>query len=88
MDNATATKPLATATAVSRLSNEAGRALLTVRGQHFVIDSPGALEGPNEAPQPRRAGAVRAGFLLCVPVREGRPGTGYALARCRRNRCR
>ncbi len=59
MDNATATKPLATATAVSRLSNEAGRALLTVRGQHFVIDSPGALEGPNEAPNP-------AELVLCA----------------------
>lgn len=59
MENATATKPLATATAVSRLSNEAGRALLTVRGQHFVVDSPGALEGPNEAPNP-------AELVLCA----------------------
>lgn len=44
--------PLATASATSRLSNEAGRALLTMRGQHLVTDSPPTLGGPNEAANP------------------------------------
>jgi uncharacterized OsmC-like protein len=43
---------LATATASGRLSNEPGRALLTVRGQHIVTDSPPTLGGPNEAANP------------------------------------
>jgi uncharacterized OsmC-like protein len=44
--------PLATATLSCRLSNEPGRALLTARGQHFLVDSPPPLGGPNEAPNP------------------------------------
>jgi uncharacterized OsmC-like protein len=44
--------PLATASASCRLSNEPGRALLTIRGQHVVTDSPPALGGPNEAANP------------------------------------
>lgn len=44
--------PLATASATSRLSNEPGRALLTMRGQHLVTDSPPTLGGPNEAANP------------------------------------
>lgn len=43
---------LATATAGCRLSNEPGRALLAVRGQHLVTDSPPVLGGPNEAANP------------------------------------
>ena len=43
---------LATATSSSRLSNESGRALLTIRGQHVVTDSPPVLGGPNEAANP------------------------------------
>ena len=43
---------LATASASCRLSNESGRALLTIRGQHVVTDSPPTLGGPNEAPNP------------------------------------
>lgn len=46
------TTPLATATASCRLSNEPGRALITIRGQHVVTDSPPTLGGPNEAPNP------------------------------------
>lgn len=46
------TAKLATASASARLSNEPGRALLTVRGQHAVTDSPPTLGGPNEAPNP------------------------------------
>ncbi|RPH44764.1 MAG: OsmC family peroxiredoxin [Burkholderiales bacterium] len=48
----TATAPLATSTSSCRLSNEPGRGLLTVRGQHVVTDSPPTLGGPNEAPNP------------------------------------
>jgi uncharacterized OsmC-like protein len=43
---------LATASASCRLSNEPGRALLAVRGQHVVTDSPPTLGGPNEAANP------------------------------------
>jgi len=43
---------VATASASSRLSNEPGRALLTIRGQHVVTDSPPTLGGPNEAVNP------------------------------------
>ena len=46
------TAKLATATAGCRLSNEPGRAMLTMRGQHVVTDSPPTLGGPNEAPNP------------------------------------
>lgn len=46
------TAKLAAATASCRLSNEPGRALLTVRGQHVVTDSPPTLGGPNEAANP------------------------------------
>jgi uncharacterized OsmC-like protein len=46
------TPALATATAGCRLSNEPGRALLTIRGQHLVTDSPPVLGGPNEAANP------------------------------------
>jgi uncharacterized OsmC-like protein len=44
--------PLASASSSCRLSNEPGRGLLTVRGQHVVTDSPPPLGGPNEAPNP------------------------------------
>jgi len=46
------TVTLATASASCRLSNEPGRALLAVRGQHVVTDSPPTLGGPNEAANP------------------------------------
>jgi uncharacterized OsmC-like protein len=46
------TTKLATASASCRLSNEPGRALLTLRGQHVVTDSPPTLGGPNEAANP------------------------------------
>jgi uncharacterized OsmC-like protein len=44
--------PLASASSRCRLANEPGRALLTVRGQHLVTDSPPMLGGPNEAVNP------------------------------------
>jgi uncharacterized OsmC-like protein len=40
--------PLVTATTTARLSGEAGRALVTMRGHHLVVDAPLALGGPNE----------------------------------------
>lgn len=46
------TPSLATASTRCRLSNEPGRALLTIRGQHVVTDSPPTLGGPNEAANP------------------------------------
>jgi uncharacterized OsmC-like protein len=46
------TSNLATASSSSRLSNEPGRALLTLRGNHMVTDSPPPLGGPNEAANP------------------------------------
>lgn len=55
---------LATATVSCRLSNEAGRALLTTRGQHFVADSPPPLGGPNEAPNP--AELLLAALATCA----------------------
>ncbi len=43
---------LATASATSRLSGLAGRAIVTARGHHFVVDSPAPLGGPNEEINP------------------------------------
>jgi len=43
---------LATAKAVSRLSNQPGRAIVTARGNHFVVDSVPPLGGPNEERNP------------------------------------
>lgn len=70
--------PLATASASSRLSNEPGRALLTVRGQHEVTDSPPPLGGPNEAGNPIElllgALAACATFVCeCVAREQGMP---------------
>lgn len=65
---------LATVAAVSRLSNEHGRALITVRGQHFVTDSPPPLGGPNEAVNPAElllaALAACATFVCDTAARE------------------
>lgn len=46
------TSALVTASSRCRLSNERGRALLTVRSHHLVTDSPPPLGGPNEAANP------------------------------------
>lgn len=43
---------LATATVSTHLSNAPGRALATARGNHFVVDSPPPLGGPNETVNP------------------------------------
>jgi uncharacterized OsmC-like protein len=43
---------LATAMVTSRLSGLSGRAIVTARGHHFVVDSPAPLGGPNEEVNP------------------------------------
>jgi uncharacterized OsmC-like protein len=43
---------LATSVVTATLSNQAGRALVNVRNNNFVVDSPGALGGPNEEINP------------------------------------
>jgi putative redox protein len=43
---------LATALASSQLSNVAGRAIVSARGHHIIVDSPPPLGGPNEELNP------------------------------------
>ena len=43
---------LATSSVTSRLSGFPGRAIVTARGHHFVVDSPPPLGGPNEEINP------------------------------------
>ncbi len=43
---------LATAMVTVELSNSPGRAIVNARGNHFVVDSPPPLGGPNEAINP------------------------------------
>jgi uncharacterized OsmC-like protein len=43
---------LATASVTSRLSGLPGRAIVTARGHHFIVDSPRPLGGPNEEINP------------------------------------
>lgn len=62
------TTSLATASARSRLANQPGRALVTIRGQHFVIDSPPTLGGPNECANPVElllAALAACGTFVC-----------------------
>ena len=47
-----ASAPLAEASATSRLSNQPGRAIVSARGNHFVVDSVPPLGGPNEEINP------------------------------------
>lgn len=49
---AAATEGLATAKASAQLSNQRGRAIVTARGNHFVVDSVPPLDGPNEERNP------------------------------------
>jgi uncharacterized OsmC-like protein len=46
------TSQLATASVTSNLSNQAGRAIVTARGHHVIVDSPAPLGGPNEEINP------------------------------------
>lgn len=43
---------LVTSVVTSRLSGQSGRAVVSARGHHFVVDSPGPLGGPNEEINP------------------------------------
>jgi len=43
---------LATAMASSKLTNQPGRAIVTARGNHFIVDSVPPIEGPNEELNP------------------------------------
>ncbi|NTU78155.1 MAG: OsmC family protein [Chloroflexales bacterium] len=63
--------PLATATAMVRLSSIPGRAILSARGHHTVVDSPAPLGGPNEELNPLDLllGALAAcGTFVCERV--------------------
>jgi len=51
-DAAPAAPALATAKAVSQLTNQPGRAIVSARGIHFIVDSVPPLEGPNEERNP------------------------------------
>ena len=44
--------PLATAIATTQLSGLPGRAIVSARGHHFIVDSPPPLGGPNEEINP------------------------------------
>jgi uncharacterized OsmC-like protein len=46
------TTQLTTASVTSDLTNQPGRAIVTARGHHVVVDSPAALDGPNEEINP------------------------------------
>lgn len=46
------TSTLATSSVTSHLSNQPGRAIVTARGHHVVVDSPAPLGGPNEEINP------------------------------------
>lgn len=62
---------LATATVTSRLSNQAGRAIVTARGHHVVVDSPPPLGGPNEEINPvdvLLAALATCGTFVCETV--------------------
>ena len=43
---------LATAKASAKLTNQAGRAIVSARGNHFIVDSVPPIEGPNEELNP------------------------------------
>ena len=43
---------LATGSVTSHLTHQPGRAIVTARGHHFVVDSPAPLGGPNEEINP------------------------------------
>ncbi len=59
---------LATASVPSRLVNRPGRAIVPARGHHFVVDSPAALDGPNEEINPADvplAALATCGTFIC-----------------------
>lgn len=59
---------LATVAVASRLANQPGRAIVTARGHHFVVDSPAPLGGPNEEINPVEmllAALATCGTFVC-----------------------
>jgi len=46
------TDHLATTSVTSHLTHQPGRAIVTARGHHYVVDSPASLGGPNEEINP------------------------------------
>ncbi len=76
--------PLATATATSRLSGVPGRAIVSARGHHFIVDSPASLGGPNEEINPLDvllAALSTCGTFVCetAAMEEGIPLHGLAV---------
>ena len=76
--------PLATSTATSRLSGVPGRAIVSARGHHFIVDSPTSLGGPNEEINPLDVlfGALSTcGTFVCetAAMEEGIPLQGIAV---------
>lgn len=74
---------LSTASAVSVLSNQPGRAIVSARGNHFVVDSVPPLGGPNEERNPMDlllgAQATCATFIYETAAQEmGIPLTGIS----------
>ena len=51
-EEASVAEGLATASAVAQISNQPGRAIVSARGNHFVVDSVPPLGGPNEERNP------------------------------------
>ena len=76
--------PLATSAASSRLSGVPGRAIVSARGHHFIVDSPGSLGGPNEEINPLDVilGALATcGTFVCetAALEEGIPLQGISV---------
>ena len=64
---------LSTATAVARVSNQPGRAIVSARGNHFVVDSVPPLGGPNEERNPLGSGTGCPGHLRDLSSTRRRP---------------
>lgn len=69
-----------TAKVMAQLSNEPGRAIVSARGNHFVIDSPGALAGPNEEVNPLDALLAALGTCGIFVAEAAAPTLEIALA--------
>mgnify|MGYP001816468493 CR=1 FL=1 len=64
-----------TGTATTRLTNQPGRTIVSARGNHFVVDSPAPLGGPNEelTPIDLLLGArATCGTFVCESVAQER----------------
>ena len=76
---------LATGVVTATLTTEAGRAIVNVRNNNFVVDSPGALGGPNEEVNPldlllAAQGTCGAFLFEKVAQDQGIPLTGASAA--------